>query len=163
MNDTSVDLFAPSSLARQPRAIEASERRFEFVIAGEPVAKGRGRIIKMGPHMGIKTPDATRRYEDRVRQTAVRDWGYRGPLAECGVTMFIKVYRGIAPSWPRKRRDAAVLGSLRPTGRPDVDNFAKSILDGLNGVVLDDDAMVVDLRVQKFYAIEPRVEVEITW
>lgn len=46
----------------------------------------------------------------------------------------------------------------------DVDNIAKSVLDGLNGVAYWDDDQVVDLRVRKFKVknkAEERVEVEI--
>jgi len=48
--------------------------------------------------------------------------------------------------------------------RIDVDNCAKSILDGMNGIVYEDDNQVVDLRVRKLRESnkkEQRVEIEV--
>lgn len=39
-----------------------------------------------------------------------------------------------------------------PTVRPDIDNYAKAILDACNGIVWDDDAQIVELRLSKRYA-----------
>jgi Holliday junction resolvase RusA-like endonuclease len=161
-----VDLFASTTQplpARDEWTYSEAPRRFELTIPGEPVAKGRGRIIKLGAHMGIKTPEKTRRYEDIVRQTAVREWGYRQPLADVAVTATIRAYRGIAPSWPNKKRALALAGSLRPTGRPDLDNFIKSATDGLFGVVLADDSIIVAVHAEKWYAAEPRLELVLMW
>lgn len=169
------DLFAPSgptsardTAARtgwpyEPSPALPADRRFVLTIPGEPVAKGRGRILKLGKHMGIQTPAKTRRYEDIVRQTAVREWGRRQPLTETPVVVKVRAYRGIAASWPQKKKQAAIAGSVRPIGRPDADNYLKSALDGVIGVVLADDSIVVEASVAKWYAAEPRLEIELTW
>jgi Holliday junction resolvase RusA-like endonuclease len=44
--------------------------------------------------------------------------------------------------------------------RPDIDNYAKAILDALNGVMWADDGQIVQLTASKSYG-EPRVEIEI--
>jgi Holliday junction resolvase RusA-like endonuclease len=44
--------------------------------------------------------------------------------------------------------------------RPDIDNVVKAILDGLNGVVFADDAVVAQLVASKHYG-EERVEVQV--
>jgi len=49
-------------------------------------------------------------------------------------------------------------------GRLDADNIAKSILDGLNGVVYEDDDQVIELLVRKHKVKrkeEERVEIEV--
>ena len=38
------------------------------------------------------------------------------------------------------------------TPRPDVDNYAKAVLDAMNGIVLEDDRQVVKLVVEKCWA-----------
>lgn len=163
MSDLLATLEAPRARDEWTPASDNSPRIFALTIPGEPVAKGRGRIIKMGAHMGIKTPDKTRRYEDIIRQTAVREWGYRQPLRDVAVTVTVRAYRGIAASWPKKKVLAALNETLRPLGRPDADNYVKSALDGMIGVVLADDSLVVDLHVTKWYAAEPRLEIVVTW
>ena len=49
-----------------------------------------------------------------------------------------------------------------PITRPDLDNFAKAIMDGLNGFAWKDDAQVVELQITKRYAVtEPRIFINI--
>ena len=140
---------------------------FSLTIPGEPVAKGRGRIVRIkkkggGEFSSIKTPEKTRSYEDRVRQIAVREW--KGdPLALSAVRMEIVIVRGIPKSWSKTKKAQAATGQIVPTGKPDVDNFAKSILDGLNGVVLLDDALVTDLRIFKIYGDKPHASIMLQW
>lgn len=52
-------------------------------------------------------------------------------------------------------------GKYRPVTRPDVDNYAKGVLDALSGIVYTDDNIIVDLHVSKHYSDEPRIEFEI--
>ncbi len=49
--------------------------------------------------------------------------------------------------------------------KPDVDNLAKSVLDGMNKIVYDDDSQIIVLLTSKEYAMEdekPRTVVSIT-
>ena len=50
-------------------------------------------------------------------------------------------------------------GHILPTKKPDADNVAKIILDGLNHIAWDDDTQVVDMMVIKRYSEEPFVAV----
>jgi Holliday junction resolvase RusA-like endonuclease len=58
----------------------------------------------------------------------------------------------VAPSWSRKKRQAALAGALHPTGKPDLDNCVKLLMDALNGILWRDDAQVTDIAVIKRYA-----------
>jgi Holliday junction resolvase RusA-like endonuclease len=51
---------------------------------------------------------------------------------------------------------------IYPTKRPDIDNYEKSVLDAMNGVVYNDDAQIVILRHIKRYSRNPRVFVRIS-
>ena len=44
--------------------------------------------------------------------------------------------------------------SLRPAKKPDCDNIAKSILDGLNKIAFHDDTQITTLIVTKYYTTE---------
>ena len=46
--------------------------------------------------------------------------------------------------------------------RPDADNIGKAVTDGCNGIVWRDDSLIVDWRVTKTYALDPRVLVAVT-
>ena len=48
-----------------------------------------------------------------------------------------------------------------PSVKPDLDNYAKAILDALNGIVWLDDAQICSLQVVKSYNLKPTITVEI--
>jgi Holliday junction resolvase RusA-like endonuclease len=48
-----------------------------------------------------------------------------------------------------------------PAVRPDLDKLARALLDGITGVVVKDDSLVVDLVLHKRYGERPGVEVTV--
>ena len=46
--------------------------------------------------------------------------------------------------------------------KPDIDNIAKSVLDGLNGTAWGDDTQVVEMSIKKYYALDDIEKLEIT-
>ncbi len=65
-------------------------------------------------------------------------------------------------SFSKTKAAAAERGELRPSEKPDVDNYIKDIKDGLNKVLWQDDSQMVDLHVSKFYSEKPRIEIKVT-
>ena len=133
-------------------------RIIRFEVPGAPAGKGRARFVRATGH--AYTPARTGKYEGLVRLAAAQAMAGSAPIAgACAVAI-----RALVPapqSWSRKKRAAALAGNLYPTTRPDVDNYAKIILDACNGVVFIDDKQVVLLRVSKAYSDRPRLEAEI--
>jgi Holliday junction resolvase RusA-like endonuclease len=128
----------------------------EFVVPGEPVAKGRPRAFRAGAGIRMHTPQKTATYENLVRfycaNAAARPF--------CGaLAAEIVVVLPIPRSWSKKRRREALIGSVHPTKRPDADNYLKSALDGMNGVAFADDSQVVRVSIEKRYGEEPRMMV----
>ena len=110
-----------------------------FAVLGPPVPKARPRL---GRGWHTFTPKRTKKYEELVGSIASLSmppgWKIDGAYE---VTM--RVYL------PNKRR-------------VDVDNVAKSVLDGMNGVVFADDSQVSALSVRRELDRErPRVEVDV--
>ena len=128
-----------------------------FSIPGAPKGKGRPRFTGYTTY----TPKTTVEYEETVR------WEYK---RMCGNYSFgvkplrvvIWAFFGIPKSATKKKRSEMISGEMMPTKVPDCDNIAKIVLDALNGIAYHDDSAVVVLRVEKFYADEPRVEVKIS-
>lgn len=60
----------------------------------------------------------------------------------------IDVMMSIPPSYTKKWHTECISGIERPNKKPDIDNIAKSIMDGLNGVAYEDDKQVVRLEIQ---------------
>lgn len=124
------------------------------VIDGEPVAKGRPRVTRAGR---AYTPKRTADFEARVRDevAALGAEALAGPLV---------VVIDSVRARPKRLRAARHGDDLLPAPtRPDVDNLAKAVLDGLDAL-WEDDAQVVELVARKWYAErdgEPRTEVEV--
>jgi Holliday junction resolvase RusA-like endonuclease len=128
------------------------------VIGGPPTAKGRPRATRKG---FVYTPAKTRRYEAHGRLAAQQAMDGQPPIA---VPVRAEVVIDLVPpaSWSAKRRDAALRGEIRPTSRPDADNYIKAALDAINAIVVADDSLVVDLVAIKRYACVPQLAITIT-
>ena len=129
-----------------------------ITIGGEPVANGRPRMTCRG---FAYTPAATRKYEAHGRLAAQLAMNGRPPIT-VPVHAEIVIDLPVPASWSAKRRDAALLGNVRPTTRPDADNYVKAALDAINAIVVADDSLVVDLVARKHYATVPALTIVIT-
>lgn len=133
----------------------------QFSIAGTPVAKGRPRISARGGFARAYTPAKTRSAEAvfaAAARGAMRDLDpYPG-----AVELELHFRLPIPKSWSKRDRELAALGRIRPTGKPDWDNFGKLASDAMNGIVYADDAQVVGVRVTKYYDLAPRIDVLVT-
>jgi Holliday junction resolvase RusA-like endonuclease len=119
----------------------------DLVIHGKPVGKARPRFSRRGNKVVTFTPRETQIYEQNVKSLA--------QVAMLGKAML---------EGPVKVTITAYFAHKKKTGwhisRPDIDNVVKAILDGLNGVVFADDAVVAQLVASKHYG-EERVEVQV--
>jgi Holliday junction resolvase RusA-like endonuclease len=119
----------------------------DLVIHGKPVGKARPRFSRRGNKVVTFTPRETQIYEQNVKSLA--------QVAMLGKAML---------EGPVKVTITAYFAHKKKTGwhisRPDIDNVVKAILDGLNGVVFSDDAVVAQLVASKHYG-EERVEVQV--
>ncbi|QQX91317.1 RusA family crossover junction endodeoxyribonuclease [Gluconobacter sphaericus] len=119
---------------------------YTVVIPGP--AKGKGR-----PRFGggrAFTDKGTQIAEAWVKHCAIQQVGHLVLETPVAVDLMIDVMP--AASWSKKKREAALSGELQATGKPDVDNASKLVLDALNGILWRDDAQVCDLRVRRRYA-----------
>jgi Holliday junction resolvase RusA-like endonuclease len=129
----------------------------QFSIDSPPVPKGRPKFSKIGGFVRTYTPKKTSDYETIVRETAQQAMT-REPL-ETPTAVYLYFRLPIPKSYPKKRVAACLTGLERPIKKPDIDNLAKSVLDGLNGIVYRDDGQIVSLHVTKVYAASPGVDV----
>lgn len=124
--------------------------KFEIVIPGEPVPKGRPRVGRGR----VYTPEKTRAYERLIREylRAKQARPLNGPLR-----VTIEAYRPIPKSMSKTDKVLALLEKVRPVTKPDLDNYVKSVLDGCNGILYEDDNTVCEIVARKYYSDNPRL------
>lgn len=123
----------------------------EITLAGVPVGKGRPRFVKATGR--AFTPEKTVRFEDRLSIAAQMAMDGRPPL-EGPLEVEVEIRMPVPISKPKRWREQALAGVIRPTKKPDADNFAK-MLDACNVIVWVDDSQIVDLHVTKIYHEAP--------
>jgi Holliday junction resolvase RusA-like endonuclease len=131
----------------------------QFTVYGEPVAQGRPRATMIDGHIRMYDPKKSRDFKEYVKLVASEHRTEK--LLEGPISLVVKVYKPTLKSFSKKKKAAAEAGQIRPTSKPDVDNYAKSIKDALKNVIWKDDSQVVDLHISKWYSETPRVEITI--
>ena len=86
---------------------------------------------------------------------------YKGEPLEGALNVEINFYRRVQKSATKKERLRRLSGVDRPIVKPDLDNYIKSTLDALNGVIWADDNEIVELQAHKFYSDNPRIELTV--
>lgn len=129
-----------------------------FHIEGTPVPKKRPRFSTQGGFVRSYTDKGTRDYEDHVRLTAQNAMGSTDPL-ETPVGVYLYMRLPVPKSHSKKRTEDCLEGLEKPIKKPDIDNLAKSVLDGMNGVIFKDDSQIVSLHCTKVYSSGAGVDV----
>lgn len=132
-----------------------------FEVPGKPVAKGRPRFARRGNFVTAYTDAKTANYETLVRWFALQAMRGRAKLVG-PLRAEINIFLPVPQSWPEKKKAAALSGALGHTSRPDLDNYLKAAIDGVNGVVFGDDAQVCEIVAQKRYGGAPCMRIEVT-
>lgn len=127
------------------------------VIPGEPQGKARPRF---NSRSGVYTPAKTAAYEQMIGIIAKSSM--RGKSILTGpLHVDLRAVMPIPKSWSKAKRDAAILGEIRPTSKPDIDNIIKAIADGMNQIVYADDAAIASVSASKVYGLDPFVVVTV--
>lgn len=126
-----------------------------ITIPGKPVGKARPRFRGAGFKVITYTPPATKKYEKGVARIYKQSAGVL--YTEIPLRVRILAKFPIPESWSKKNKEKALKGEIKPN----LDNIAKIILDGLNGVAYTDDKQVTSLEIEKVYSDTPCVVVYI--
>ena len=110
---------------------------FSATFEGNPVPKGRPRMTKTGH---AYTPQTTRDFEKAVAIWAKTN--FNGKLSKKPLKAVRNFYIKRAKTNKTKQH----------TQRPDIDNYMKAVLDGMQGVVFEDDSQVFEIFATKTWA-----------
>jgi Holliday junction resolvase RusA-like endonuclease len=132
--------------------------QIHFQVDGDPKGKGRPRFTRAGKFTRVYTDKQTLDYEAVIKFFAAQAMGSTD-LLETPVSVFLYIRHGVPQSYSKKRTEACLSGLEQPCKKPDIDNVAKTFLDGMNGVIFKDDTQVIDLHVKKVYSAVAGVDV----
>lgn len=119
-----------------------------------PRATGRGRFIR------VYDPPKTAKFKQKMAKLAMVEMQGKDKF-DSAISVTIRFFRKVQKSISKKEHARRTQGHVRPIVKPDLDNYIKSTLDALNGVIWTDDATIVELNTSKWYADDPRIEIEV--
>ena len=121
---------------------------FDAKLMGKVQPKQRPRVFRGRAF----TPKETAQYEKLVREWASLIYGKKPSEKAVKVNMTFYMQK------------AKTNKKTFHTQTPDIDNLAKSVCDGINGIILKDDCQIVELNLTKVFAeidCQPYVSVQI--
>jgi Holliday junction resolvase RusA-like endonuclease len=149
-----LDQQQPSSTEIATSKQDSRRDPITVIINGAPVAKARPRFVRK---TGIAfTPSHVRKYEAHGRLAASAAMDGRPPI-EVPVRIELLVELPVPASWSKRKAADAITGHIRPTSRPDTDNYIKSAFDAISGIVIGDDSQVVEIHAEKKFGIAPKM------
>lgn len=113
-------------------------KKHKQFIPVRPLVKERPRATKTGH---VYTPQRTLDYEKKVADA------YTGPFFDSSHT--IEVALSVSSEGTTLTVTATKNPDFKSSLRGDIDNYAKSVLDALNGVAWEDDKQIIELTVRK--------------
>lgn len=132
---------------------EIKMAKVRFIILGTPVAKQRPRLGKGGK---VYTPSKTKVFEEICSLSYGDNYFFEDEYIKVKIIFNFEVPK----SYTKKKTVEALNGNLRPT-RADIDNYIKSVLDGLNGKAWKDDRYITGIYAEKKYSDKSEIIVEI--
>ena len=132
----------------------------KLVFEIEPVEQARPRATRM--ERGIRLYDLKKVSVYKKQLAMMCKFQYKQAPLTGPLKVELNFFRHVQSSLSKKERALRLSGSHRPVVKPDTDNYIKSTLDGLNGLLWEDDNQIVDLIAHKYYSDNPRVEIEVT-
>lgn len=133
------------------------EKKISFEIPGQSQSKLRARWS--GHH--TYTPDKTANYKTYIKEMFIISYPDFIPL-EGALRMTIIAYMMIPKSTSKKRMKLMIDRIIRPTKWSNISDILISAENALNSLAYYDNKQIVTSIIHKYYAIRPRLEIEIT-
>jgi Holliday junction resolvase RusA-like endonuclease len=132
----------------------------QMVFAGEPQHQGRPKFNSFTK--SARDPKKSKAAKDQLAQDAsIYMAAFSAQPIDGPVFVEITLYKRRGMPDTEEVHLLAESDMVAPLTKPDVDNYAKLVLDALNGVTWRDDSQITDLLVRKRYSARPRTIVVI--
>ena len=132
-------------------------KKLNITFYGEPRAQKRHRAASNMSHFY----DPSKSFKVYVNESIRNELGNDFKPIATEIYFNAKYYRPYPKSTSRKNSVLMELGVIRPTVKPDLDNYTKLLYDALKNLLYTDDSIIVGDDSQKYFSAKPRVEIEI--
>ena len=130
---------------------------FHFTIFMLPKASPRPRYSSKGLMFYVKGASDNK----KIFQEAMKDSDF--PIINTPMKFCCTSYLPIPNTMKKHEKILAEMGLIRPISKPDFDNLAKTYSDMIQGIVMTDDALIVEGISRKYYSCKPRIEIIIEY
>lgn len=131
-----------------------------FTFEIEPVPQLRPRVSSLGGYVRVYDPPKVKNFKRILRSLAVNQYA-RPPLIG-PLSVSLTFYRPVQRSISKAERERRLSNQSKPVVKPDTDNYIKSTLDALNGVLWHDDAQIVKITGEKRYSENGKIVITVT-
>ena len=129
-----------------------------FTFEIEPVPQLRPRVSSR-PYIRVYDPPKVANFKRILRSLAANQYS-RPPLIG-SLSVSLTFYRPVQSSISKTERERRLSNQSKPVVKPDTDNYIKSTLDALNGVLWHDDSQIVKIEAEKKYSDHPKITVSV--
>lgn len=131
--------------------------KFTFDIA--PQTQLRPRASRRGRAIVVYDPPKVKAFKAKLH--AMAQEAYKGAPLTGPLEVNFWFYRPLQKSVTKAEKYRRLSGETPPVVKPDLSNYLKASEDALNGVLWQDDRLIVIERCFKRYSETPRIEVEV--
>lgn len=131
-----------------------------FTFEIEPISQLRPRASSRGGHVRVYDHPKVKQFKNLLRGLATEQ--YDKPPMTGALSVSLLFYRPVQKSISNVERQRRLSNQHKPTVKPDADNYVKSALDALNGVLWNDDAQIVKLTAEKRYGEKGKIIITVT-
>lgn len=136
-----------------------SNNTIELTIDEEPKQQSRPRFSHRGKYVHAYEKADIHRYKQRIGCDYLMKYGRQKLPAKKPLHVIVRFYRPIQKSLSHKEYVRRKKNVVMPIIKPDLDNYIKSVLDGLNGLAFEDDNQIIRIDAIKLYSDHPRTEI----
>lgn len=130
-----------------------------FTFDIEPTPQLRPRVSSRGGYVKVYDPPKVKQFKSILRSLAANQYS-RPPLIG-PLSVSLTFYRPVQSSISKTERERRLSNESKPVVKPDTDNYIKSTLDALNGILWHDDSQIVKIEAEKRYGDHPKITVSV--
>lgn len=131
-----------------------------FIFEIEPVSQSRPRASSRGGRVRLYDHPKVKQFKAVLHNLVTER--YKNPPLTGALSVSMLFYRPVQKSLSNIERQRRLSNEHKAVVKPDTDNYIKSTLDAMNGVLWEDDSQIVKLTAEKRYGERGKIIITVT-